>query len=79
MHGYIAPWPSMVLGESLLPSLSIYIRQANYEKLRKAAEKNAETIGQTQQTNRRETLAHTLFLKACQCVPGLEAQAYLHM
>jgi len=37
----------MIIGESLLPSLSVYIRQANYEKLRKAAEKNAETIGQT--------------------------------
>jgi hypothetical protein len=30
----------------LLSSLSVYIRQANYAKLRKAAEKNAKTIGQ---------------------------------
>jgi len=36
----------MVLGESLLPSLSVYIRQANYERLRKTAEKNGKTIGQ---------------------------------
>ena len=46
MHGYIGPWLSMVLGESLLPSLSVYIRQANYERLRKTAEKNGKTIGQ---------------------------------
>jgi hypothetical protein len=32
--------------KSLLPSLSIYIRQTNYEKLRKTGEKNAKTIGQ---------------------------------
>jgi macrodomain Ter protein organizer (MatP/YcbG family) len=37
----------MILGASLLPSLSVYIRQANYEKLRKTAEKNGKTIGQT--------------------------------
>jgi len=36
----------MILGVSLVPSLSIYIRQANYEKLRKTAEKNGKTIGQ---------------------------------
>jgi len=36
----------MILGESLLPSLSVYIRQANYERLRKTAEKNGKTIGQ---------------------------------
>jgi predicted DNA-binding ribbon-helix-helix protein len=36
----------VILGESLLPSLSVYIRQANYEKLRKTAEKNGKTIGQ---------------------------------
>jgi hypothetical protein len=36
----------MILGESRLPSLSIYIRQANYDKLRKTAEKNGKTIGQ---------------------------------
>ena len=46
LHGYIAPWLSMVLGVSLLPSLSVYIRQSNYEKLRKTAEKNGKTIGQ---------------------------------
>jgi len=36
----------MILGASLLPSLSIYIRQANYEKLRRIAEKSGKTIGQ---------------------------------
>jgi len=29
-----------------LPCLPIYIRQANYEKVRKIAEKNGKTIGQ---------------------------------
>lgn len=45
--GYILLWRSMIIGVSLLPSLSVYIRQANYEKLRKVSEKNAKTIGQT--------------------------------
>ena len=45
--GYIVLWRSMIIGVSLLPSLSVYIRQANYEKLRKVSEKNAKTIGQT--------------------------------
>lgn len=32
--------------ETTLPSLSVYIRQANYEKIRKVAERNSATIGQ---------------------------------
>jgi len=32
--------------ETVLPSLSVYIRQTNYEKIRKVAEKNGATIGQ---------------------------------
>jgi predicted DNA-binding protein len=36
----------IIIGVSLLPSLSVYIRQANYEKLRKTAEKTGKTTGQ---------------------------------
>jgi hypothetical protein len=39
-------WHPLAKAESLLPSLSIYIRQANYARLRKTAEKNGKTIGQ---------------------------------
>ena len=37
---------SQLFLETVLPSLSVYIRQANYEKIRKVAEKNGATIGQ---------------------------------